>query len=178
MQHRLLTINDIDQCRTLVLSQCDGKNPVDAEDHWFDDYYFDEANHLYKVYGSFDDTILVAALFVEFSKFDRSYLLRFAVKRPEASIFEFSKLQQLATSYAESIAFYKFTIGYTSHIPAWERLIRDPRYMSFTEEIIPVKTNSSFRLYWEIVQQRMLLPNPVTVRTYLLLEQHRSLYVK
>jgi len=168
MQYRLLTSDNKEECRELLL-----KNSANVPPSLLTlPFLFDD---MYLVFGGFrDSNKLVAAVFVEFSMYDRSYIVRFATKTAITPLTIFAQLMERVWKYAESIAYYRFYVTYSKHVGAWERVVSNQRYIGFVEEVIPVKTNSSFVLYWKTIQFRQLYPSTLTIKLYALKDEFRE----
>jgi hypothetical protein len=143
-------------------------------------YYFDDAEALYKVFGAYDEfNVLNACVFTQFSDYDRSWRLVYVAKQSFAPFSAVLDTLETLFTYAEQRNFCRwYTIYFFRHDLSWERILRRKlpmfnRYSIATEDVIAANQRSSFSKYWIEVQQRTIYLDPIILKQYSLLEEYR-----
>lgn len=146
-----------------------------------ENYFFDDREECHKVFGTYDEhDIIHSCVFVEFSKQDRSWLIRYTGQQLFASIKTTIQTIEYAISFAEQAKFYRCSVAYfDKHYKEWERLMSNhsasfSKYICNTEEIIPIYKKSSFEKYWNTIQRRTTYPRQLVIREYVLPQQYRT----
>lgn len=168
-----------EQCLKLLkdTKQCAARSYVEPDPLELANYYFDDDEPLYKVYGVFDQDILGLCAFVKFSENHRSYYVSYLAKIKSFPMNSLQHLMSHVVSYAEGINFNRLYVKYfNSDHKVWERIYRThiQRYSVATEESIPASKKSSFKDYWIVYQDLRIYKEPITIRGYSLKEQYRT----
>lgn len=144
-------------------------------------YYFDDTETLYKVFGAFDTHgILHSCVFAVFSKYDRAWSIRYVVKADFATMVTLLETIDYAISVAEKANYYRFyAVYFGNNAKIWEKLVirkikRSTNYQMQTEEIIPENKKSSFEKYWIFFQSTIIYSRSITIREYSLKEEFRT----
>jgi len=180
MKFRILSAADNNECRILLLNinrRADRyPPPADLE---LDNYYFDNNEPGYKIFGCYTNSnILAACIFVRFSFYNYSYIIDYVVKSGDVTIDSILGIFNQIIIFAENSNYYTcYARFFNRQDIVWEKILLKlsnfSRYSITTEVIIPEKKKSSFPMYWNEIQRNIMYDNEMIVKMYSLKEQYR-----
>jgi len=177
MKFSLLTMSNFSKVQELV-KRAKTSYPVPPE-ALIRNYFLDDDEALHKVFGIFDDNgVLHAFAFVQFSYYDKSYIISYVQKQDFSTTADVVLLLEYVVRYAEENAYFRFSsMSFGKKYTLWERLLSKSytlsRYIGCTEEIIPKDTKSSLYRYWNFVQRKIIYPYEIYIREYILPDTYR-----
>ncbi|HEY5737832.1 MAG TPA: hypothetical protein VIS28_06090 [Nitrososphaeraceae archaeon] len=179
MKVRILTASDYASAVIGFIKKVKTSYPMPT-DMAMKNYYFSDDEPLYKAFGIFDEfDILYAVTMTQYSDYNRSWVLQFAAKQDFSNFDIMVKLLRETFNHAEQCGYYRMSaMFFNERFKTWERLLKKDekfsRYISYTEEVIPVHQKSSFYGYWNFLQKRVTYPKEATIREYILKDEFRN----
>lgn len=178
MNFQILTQTHFLDCKKLL-----------AEDHndypppgklRLENYYFNDAEGAFKVFGLYDDHgILLACVFGVFSTYDRTWVIEYVARQPFAKTSDLIKTLEFALATAASGNYYRLLVMYLDDSDStWEKMfarksVHASEYNINIEEVIQPHKRSSFDRYWTWMQRRTCYACTIKIKEYSMKAQYR-----
>lgn len=140
-------------------------------------YYFDSTESLSKVFGVFENNILISAIFVKFSDYEKSWIAEYVISTKGLPVL--GKLFDFVLEYAESCGYYNWYFSCFENSKHYEKALakyshKFRYYQGFTETVLMPGKRSSYDRYWVDFQKRIIYKKPMIIKLYALSEQFRK----